>query len=177
MVTEWKLLAVPSADYDELKHMVDFRQEQRGEALAPSIDELRSTEMSVAAVERNALDAYVPWPQSALERLAEEKYITTERFARAMDVCAETPEKWYSTEDIAEALDITVNEWRAACRKLRPHLVKHYPDAPDAPNKEPGYVEWPVSALAGRDRAVRDQLYIALTVEQARRWKAVRGAR
>jgi hypothetical protein len=177
MVTDWVLMAVPSTDYDELKALVDARQQERGEAKAPSIEQLRSTQLAVAAVERNALDAYVPWPVSALNRLSTEATVTTERFARAMDVCAAQPETWFSTEEIAQRLDITVNEWRAACRKLRAHLNKHYPDVPQAPGKEPGFLEWPVVALAGRERAVYDQLYIAVTAEQARRWKDVREGR
>ena len=177
MGTEWVLLAVPSQDYDELKHMVDFRQEQRGEAVAPSIEELRSTELAVAAVERNALDAHVPWPKEALERLAQESTATTERFAKAMDHCAQHPEHWVSTEEVADVIGVSVSEWRAACRKLRPHLNKHYPEVPRHDSgSHAGEPEWPLVDLAGRSRRVRDQLYVTITTEQAERWKSVRAA-
>lgn len=173
MGTEWLLLAVPKQDYDELKHMVDFRQEQRGEAPAPSPEELRDSQLAIDAVVRAAFATHEPWPREALERLAAESTITTQRFARVMDLCAKTPgaQSRYSTEEIAEVTGMSVNEWRAACRKIRLHLEKHYPEVPRTTSGNP---EWPLVDMAGRNLGERDQLYVGITDEQARRWKQIR---
>ncbi|WP_251449404.1 hypothetical protein [Microbacterium sp. Marseille-Q6648] len=175
MGTDWMLLAVPKQDYDELKHMIDFRQEQRGEPPAPSAEALRDTQLAVEAVKRKVLDEHKPWPLEALSRLAEGSTITTERFSRVMDLCAHTPGEFISTEGIAEETEMTVNEWRAACRKLGAHLRKHYPDVPTW-EREPNAAQpmWPLANVAGRNLQARDQLYVAITAEQAHRWSEVR---
>lgn len=173
MATTWVLMAVPSTEYALFKQMVDDRQRERGEPLAPPIAELRSSQLAAEAAERAALDAHQPWPEDALRRFAAATTATTERFTRLMDICADKPGQWMSSEEVAEALGITLNEWRAACRKLPPHLTKHYSDAP---HRTDGAVERPMVFLSGRDRGVRDQLYVTLTAEQAKRWRAVRAS-
>ena len=171
MATTWVLMAVPSTEYELFKQMVDDRQRERGEPLAPPIEELRSAQLAAAAAERAALEAHQPWSKEDLHRFAASTTATTERFTRLMDICADKPGEWVSSEEVAEALGITLNEWRAACRKLPPHLTKHYADAP---RRADGAVERPMVFLAGRNRGVRDQLYVTLTAEQAKRWRAVR---
>ncbi|MGC5172119.1 hypothetical protein ACLQ2Q_15865 [Microbacterium sp. DT81.1] len=175
MATTWVLLPVPQEDYDELRHMVDFRQQQRGESSAPSAEELQGKQLAVNAALRAAFDEHKAWPASALARLAASTTATTLRFSQVMDLCSESPGSVFSTEEIAERTGMSVNEWRAACRKIGAHLRKHYPDAPHW-DREPyiGEPMWPLVNISGRRLKVRDQLYVGVTQEQAKRWKSIR---
>lgn len=175
MSTEWIPLPVPAEDYEEFKHMVEYRQTQRGKAPAPSAEELSSGDLAVAGVVRAAFDDFQNWPMEALTRLAKASTITTLRFSEVMDLCAVEPGSLHSTEEIAETLDMSVAQWRAACRKMRPHLEKHYPEVPrHESGSHAGEPYWPLVDIAGRSLKVRDQLYVGITDEQARRWKRVR---
>ena len=181
MATTWMLMAVPAEDYDELRHMVEFRQAQRGEQPAPTVEELRSEDLKRAAVVRHAFEQHESWPQQALRRLADGSTATTERFSRVMDLCVtireESPDlPVISTTAIAERTGMTVEEWRAACRKIGAHLEKHYPDVPrwtEGASAE-GRPMWPLVTISGRNLGVYDQLYVGVTSEQARRWQRIR---
>lgn len=175
VATEWVLLPVPREDYAELKHMVEYRQQQRGKAASPSSEELRGDEIAVDTVLRAAFGEHKAWPPSALARLAEGSTLTTHRWARVMDLCAEEPGATFSTEEVSTKTGIPVNEWRDACRKIGAHLKKHYPDVP-LWERDPhiGEPMWPLVAISGRHLKVRDQLYVGITEEQAERWKEVR---
>lgn len=176
MTTNWILLPVPEEDHAELQRTVEHRQRQRGEAISPSAHELRGDDLVIDTVLRAAFGEHKSWPASALARLAEGSTLTTERWAKVMDLCADAPE-WttFSTEEVSAKTGISVNEWRDACRKIGAHLKKHYPDVPLWERKPyVGDPVWPLVTIAGRDLKVRDQLYVGITPEQARRWKKVR---
>ena len=175
MTTEWVLLPVPQQDYAEFKHMVEQRQQQRGEATAPSTEELREDSLAVDTVVRAALVLHKVWPASALSRLAEESTLTTQRWATVMDLCAQNPGAMFSTQEVSAKTGIPVSKWRDACRKIGPHLRKRYPEVPKW-EREPraGAPMWPLVTISGRDLKVPDQLYVGITAEQAERWKSVR---
>lgn len=184
VTTTWMLLAVPAVDYAELKHMVNFRQEQRGEAPSPTPEELSGEQLKRDAVIRAAFDEHEAWPHSALERLAAATTITTDRFSQAMDICvdlrAENPAfPLISTTGLAERSGMSVEEWRAACRKINAHMEKHYTDVPRWPveSRGAGRPFWPLVNISGRSLGVHDQLYVGITELQAERWKKVRSAR
>lgn len=175
------LLAVPEQDYEELKHMVDFRQEQRGEPSAPSAEQLRGEEVKIATEIRKSMDKFQTWPESALRRLAKGDTITTQRFSQVMDLCVrvrqDSPDfPIISTTDVAERTRMTVEQWRAACRKMNAHLEKHYPEVPRWPedSRSAGRPFWPLVGVSGRSLGRYDELYVGITDEQAKLWKRVR---
>lgn len=175
MATEWVLLPVPQEDYAELKHMVEYRQQQRGEVSSPSTEELRGDELAVDAVLRARFGEHKTWPASALARLAAGSTFTTQRWTKVVDLCAAHPGETFSTEEVSAKTGISINEWRDACRKIGAHLKKHYPEVP-LWDRDPyaGDPMWPLVTIAGRHLKVRDQLYVGITEEQATRWKEVR---
>jgi hypothetical protein len=175
MTTTWILLPVPELDLPEVKALVEKRQSERGEPLAPSTDQISGGELTVDAVRRNAFVAHSAWPTNALARLAEGNTLTTQRWAQVLDLCSTHPGDLFSTEDVVAQTDLSLNEWRDACRKITLHLKKHYTDVP-LWEHEPyiGEPVWPLVTVSGRSLKVRDQLYVGITVEQAARWKRVR---
>ena len=74
-------------------------------------------------------------------------------------------------------VDLTVNEWRDACRKIGTHLRANYEDVPRW-EREPyrGQPMWPLVSVSGRELKVKDQLYVAITRDQAARWVKVRNS-
>lgn len=167
---------MPEEDHDELRRTVEYRQRQRGEAVSPTKEELRGDELAVSTVRRVAFDEHKVWPLSALGRLAEGSTLTTQRWAKVMDLCAGAPEgAIFSTQEVSARTGIAVNEWRDACRKIGAHLRKHYPDVPIW-DHEPyaGEPVWPLVTISGRNLKVQDQLYVGITPEQANRWRQVR---
>lgn len=175
MVTEWVLLPVPQEDYAELKHMVEYRQQQRGESALPSAEVLRGNELAADMVKRAEFGGHKAWPVAALARLAAGSTFTTKRWTKVIDLCAAHPGEVFSTEEVSEKTGLSINEWRDACRKITAHLKKHYPDVPlwdRAPDV--GGPMWPLVTIAGKNLKVRDQLYVGITEEQAKRWKEVR---
>lgn len=175
MTTKWVLLPVPELDYRDLKALVERRQSERGEPSMPSTELIIGGELSVDAVRRAAFDAHQAWPATALARLAEGNTLTTHRWVQVLDLCSRHPDVLYSTADVVAQTDLSVNEWRDACRKITAHLKKHYADAP-LWEQEPhvGQPVWPLVAVGGRELKVRDQLYVGITEEQAKRWREVR---
>ncbi|GAA5207606.1 hypothetical protein [Microbacterium kyungheense] len=139
----------------------------------PTAEQVRDSQLAKDAVVRAAFAKHEPWPEHALARLAEGSAITTQRFAQVVDLCAATPgeDHRYSTEELAEKTGMNVNEWRSACRKIRLHLEKHHPEIP---RTDAGNPEWPLVDMSGRTLGERDQLYVGITEEQARRWRTVR---
>lgn len=175
MATEWVLLPVPQEDYAELKQIVQYRQQQRGEASTPSTEELRGDELAADTVRRATFDAHKAWPASGLTRLAEESTLTTQRWARVMDLCAQSPGEMFSTTAVSAKTGIPVNDWRDACRKIGAHLKKHYPEVPQQERgPHAGAPMWPLVTISGRNLKVPDQLYVGITAEQADRWTSVR---
>lgn len=175
MATEWVLLPVPQEDYAELRQMVEYRQLQRGEAPSPSMEELSGDDLTINMVRRVALDRHKAWPVNALQRLSEGATLTAQRWTTVMDLCAQSPEEMFSTEEVSAKTGIPINAWRDACRKVGAHLRKHYPEVPKWEH-EPiaGAPMWPLVTISGRNLKVPDQLYVGITAEQANRWTSVR---
>jgi hypothetical protein len=59
------------------------------------------------------------WDLEDLQRLANGETATTARWARALDVCAESPETYFPTSEIAKRSGMRLAEWRDAPRKSR----------------------------------------------------------
>jgi hypothetical protein len=183
MTTNWKLLPVPEQDYDELRATVNARQGERGEPSAPPAEQLRADALRRDAVVREVLTRQEPWPMEALARLAAGDFITTERFTRVMDLCVALRQTqpdfpFISTSEIEDndGIEMTADEWRAACRRLNSHLDQHYSDVPRWPSETEwqGRHFWPLANLSGRAIGKKDELYVGITEEQAKRWKQVR---
>ncbi|WP_182066914.1 hypothetical protein, partial [Curtobacterium sp. ME12] len=72
--------------------------------------------------------------------------------------------------------DLTLNEWRDACRKLTAHLRANYEGLPKwAPEPYLGEDIWPLATASGRNLHEDPQVYFGMTEEQAKRWREVRG--
>ncbi|MDD1386763.1 hypothetical protein [Curtobacterium poinsettiae] len=78
--------------------------------------------------------------------------------------------------DIVENTDLTLNEWRDACRKLTAHLRANYEGLPKWAS-QPYFGEdiWPLATASGRNLHEDPQVYFGMTEEQAKRWRDVRG--
>jgi len=170
MSGSWIPLLVPQEHHVELATMVATRLEQIGfEAPANDSIEIRLTPAQVrgatvtpdiSAGDR-ALEANTPWSVESLRLLIANPTATARRWAMALDVCATGLGDWVSTQDMAERTGLTINEWRDACRKMTQHQRKNYPNESD----------WPLATISGRHLGHSyDQLYVAITEEQAARW-------
>ena len=164
---KWVPLLVPEEDYVELANLVLERVIERNEVEALEvIQPVYAPQASQAGVVADdALASLMPWSVEDLTRLAHSDAVTAQRWARAMDVCAERVGEYISTQDVAKAAGMTVNEWRDAPRKISRHIASQYPAAPG----------WPLAVRSGRSLGhVYDQAYWAITEEQARRWREAR---
>jgi hypothetical protein len=174
MVTKWVLLPVPAQDADSIEIDIAARQRKRGEPTSPSVGELSDDELASEMLRRTTFGAFIPWPESALERLAAATTETTRRWSIVMTLCAESPGTLFSTTNISERTELTIEEWRTACRHITPHLRKHYKDAPLwGPGSYEGSTEWPLVTMSGRQLKLRHELHVGITEEQAKRWLAV----
>lgn len=177
----WIPVLVDSEDYDDVTAIVAERARSRGvtSSAMPPIAVPGLSGPASAASEGDqfaraataALTGHIPWDTDDLERLADpdNRFETARRWVRAMDVClahVDDPFPFISTEQVCEESGMTLNQWRDAPRKLPAHLTAHYPNARD----------WPLVAIEGRKVGRDNQIYWALTHEQAKRWKRVRGA-
>lgn len=179
----WIPVLVDSEDYDDVTAIVAERARARGVSTSsamPAIAVLAASGLASTASEggdqfaraaTTALAGHIPWDIDDLERLADRdnRFETARRWVRAMDVClghVDDSFPFISTEQVCEESGMTLNQWRDAPRKLPAHLTAHYPNARD----------WPLVAIEGRKVGRDNQIYWALTHEQAKRWKQVRGA-
>lgn len=175
MTTNWVLLPVPEQDSGEFRDIIATRQRDRNEPLSPETDEIRNREMAIAAVKRAAFERQPRWSGSGYAQLAEGSSKTTARLSEVMQLCADHPETFFSTEDIAEQTSLSIEAWRNACRNIKKRLVAEFPDAPlweSGPYA--GQPAWPLTAVSGRDLHVRDQLYVGLAADQAALWNEQR---
>lgn len=122
--------------------------------------------------EARRLFQHQPWSVEDLARLAKGETATTERWARALDVCSEAgPAVWLPSSVVAQRCELTINEWRDAPRKISRHLEKHYPDVPVNPE---GEHFWP---LVTGGEGIADnggEVWWTITAEQKKRWDEVR---
>lgn len=176
MATIWKVLYVPEVDAEEFRAEIAARQLVRMEPPAPDIEEVDARHAHAEAVLRGALDRQPSWSSTALARLAEDNTKTGKRWVVVMDHCAENPGSWYSTEAIARETDLSVQDWRSACRTIK-RIFHHFDDIPVWPTGPyKGEMAWPLAAASGRSIGVKDQLYVAMNDKQAELWLEVRGA-
>lgn len=170
MTSAWIPVLVPEEHHTELVTMIATRLEELGvdASVADSI-EIRlaapTTRGAVATTDTSAGDralaAHVAWDVKSLRLLLANSTATARRWVKVLDVCAAEPDEWISTQDIADRSGLSINEWRDACRKMASHQRKNYPD-------EAG---WPLANIMGRHLGHSyDQLYVAITTEQAGRW-------
>lgn len=170
MVAEWIPLLVPSQDYIELAALVEKRQRDRGPDATQAVvvtGQQSEVASSVPRVVSNAVAQFEAWSVADLRKLATSKALTAQRWARAMDVCSSEPERFFSTQEVAELSGMSVNEWRDAPRKISRHLASNYPGAPG----------WPLVVASGRNLGhAYDQAYWAITDLQAQRWSEAKGS-
>ncbi len=175
-MTTWIPVLVRLEDYAEITNLIATYEADRndGEPITPvsAVHDLGS--LGVAAkpmsYEDEQLAKHVPWSLEDLATLAQGKTATTERWSLAMNVCAEAPEKWLPTSEIAKRAGMTTNQWRDAPRKITRHLRAHFPDVPKDEN---GDAWWPL-CVGGRDiPANGGEVWWAITTEMGNRWSKV----
>lgn len=155
----WTPLLVRTEDYEHFAAQVAQREKER-------LGDQSEAPLPAGSDDRDVVDP-LAWPESALRRLAEGFTTTTQRWAKAMDVCAEVPGEWLTTTEVAERAGMNTKDWRDAPRKMTQHLRHHYPEVPHVNNKE----AWPMSAKSFPGAG---QVSWSITPEMARRWKKVR---
>ncbi|PZE63612.1 hypothetical protein [Curtobacterium sp. MCBD17_021] len=165
MTITWSPILVPTEHYADIALAVQHRLAELGFAGATGeVLSLEVVEGGTASASNDAdamLANHEPWEVSNLVLLLQNDTVTARRWVRAVDACAKEPDAFMSTEQIAEATGMRVNEWRSACRKMTVHQRATYPSE----------TSWPLAVASGRDigRPV-GPLYVALTSEQSRRW-------
>ncbi|MBT2504190.1 hypothetical protein [Curtobacterium sp. ISL-83] len=175
-MTKWTFMPVPEDDRNEVSDLIVRKQKARGERPWPSPEDISKENLLGNTAWQAALNEIEPWPERSLAQLAEGASITTQRWTIAMDFCAKHPGQRFSTSEIAENTDLTVNEWRDACRKLTAHLRANYTGLPMwERGSYAGEAMWPLANASGRDLGAEPQVYWGITEEQARRWRNIRG--
>jgi len=174
MSTNWTVVYVPAIDADDVRELVAKRQQDRGERTMPDPDYLRGRGAVDFAKERWRLDLQPSWTKDALAALAADSSPTAQRWAEVMDLAAATPERFISTEAVAEETSLTISDWRSACRTIT-RVLPRYDGVPEwATGSHAGKRVWPLADISGRDIGKKDQLYVAATREQAALWLEVR---
>lgn len=172
MTTTWIPLLVPADHFEELAALVHRRATEDGIdvselAVQADIDSPAPTAVTTPDdVATRTLAALEPWDLRDLTRLATSSAVTAQRWARALDVCANHVGEFLTTQQVASESGMSVNEWRDAPRKLPRHLKANYPEG----------LKWPLAVKDARALGMsEDQVCWAITEEQARRWREVRG--
>ncbi len=173
MTAQWVPLLVPAEYYIELATLVQQRQlssdtEVSELIVTNSVDAVpTAATASLPRVVAEAVAQFEAWSVGDLQRLSTSTALTAQRWARAMDVCAAEPGRFFSTQEVAESSGMSVNEWRDAPRKISRHLASNYPGVPG----------WPLVVASGRNLGhAYDQAYWAMTELQARRWAEAKEA-
>jgi hypothetical protein len=167
-MSKWVPLLVRIEDYAELASQVAAREAKRpDEATRTAETRVALAETPRAATKAEQLLARLkPWSLDELRQIIDTTptYKTMARWARAMDVASDHPEEFLPTTQIASESGMSINEWRDAPRKLPQHLTAHFP----------ANIDWPLEAVGGRELGKDDQVYWAITIDQAKRWLQVR---
>lgn len=176
-MTNWVLVPVPEQDCDEVTALVVKNQTSRNERPWPSPADISADDIVADAVWRAAVAEHPVWRKGALAQLSEGASLTAQRWTIAMDFCAVHPDERFSTEEIVANTELTLNEWRDACRKITPHLRANYQDKIPTWARGPydGAGVWPLVTVAGRDLETDNQLYVGMTLKQATNWREIRG--
>lgn len=172
-MVQWIPVLVRVEDYREITALVAQREATRT-AEVEDLPTVAATPLAPGAVPTStqfeqALAQQPVWGVEDLRRLARGETLTTQRWTRAMDVCAQNPGSFLTTSQVAQAAGMSINEWRDAPRKISRHLQAHYPAVPRDPNGDP---VWPLYAKTMPDKP--DEVSWAISEDTARRWHEVR---
>lgn len=166
-MARWIPVLVRLEDLDKVTRLLSDLELTRGEEDA-------ADEVDVEAPAPSAGTPHAPkpvWSLQDLQRLAEGSTATTTRWARAMDVCAEVPETFLPTSEVARRAGMSIAEWRDAPRKISRHLKAHFPDVPRDQNDK---AVWPLRAKTVPEHP--GEVSWAMSAEMAHLWKQVRRA-
>ena len=179
MTLSWIPLLVPEEHYVELATIVASRMGELGhKTTSTSAIEIRlagpaegrSATLATdggATAAAAALDTHRVWSVENLARLIANQTATAQRWVMAIDVCMNHIGEFVSTQQIVDESGMTLNVWRDACRKMTTHQRANYADE----------TMWPLAGESGRALGHSyDQLYVAITPEQAERWAAAKGS-
>lgn len=167
----WVPVLVRVEDYPEITQLIAAREASRRDEPPVPVADVRGlpAPATAAGPGQEQIDRHIPWSVADLQKLARGETITTQRWARALDVCADAGAGvWLPTPEVAQRAGMTVNEWRDAPRKITRHLRAHYPDAP---RNDQGEAWWPLCV-----RGEAGQAWWAITEEMKNRWHQVRAS-
>jgi hypothetical protein len=177
VATDWISLAVPAADQDDIRELIQARQASRGEPISPSPTELFALGISPAGIEAARLRQQPLWGSEAVQHLLADESEHVKRFVRAIYAVDRTPGEFFGTTEVADLTGMTIGEWRHAQRQLRARILE--PNYPEAPRWETGAyageAAWPLADLSGRHIARKDETHVAITPQQSRVWREVAG--
>lgn len=188
-MTAWIPILVPLSRYNHYAALVaedatslgledgdTWRQEVSSSLSDRHADTASSTEASAAQDDRAraaaGLAEQIPYSERDLARIAEGQTLTTQRWARALDFCAQRPGEFFTTAEVCAGTGMRLTEWRDAPRKITRHLEGHYPNAPRfTVGRHAGSPMWPLFAWTFRGD---EQVSWAADAETARRWHRIR---
>lgn len=110
------------------------------------------------------------WSVEDLKRLAAGHTVTTQRWTQAIDLCAQSPNLFIPSSEIAERTGMGIEEWRSAARQITRHLAKHYQQVP----LWEGHPVWPLHAQSISDYP--GQVSWVISPEMADLWRQARHA-
>lgn len=169
-MSRWIPVLVRLEDYDTVTRLVAERELERPDNdfdQAVQLAEVPSAEARVA--EPGELSERPLWSVEDLRRLAEGTTDTTERWTRALDVCAEQPGTYLPTSEVARRTGMSIPQWRDAPRKITRHLNKHYPNVPRDRRGDP---VWPLHAKTRPEHP--SEVSWAISPEMAVLWRQAR---
>lgn len=171
MKNKWIPVLVRLEDYDTVTRMVaEWESGRDFDALDQAVDTKGLLVTDDQPDELDELSQRPLWSVEDLRRLAAGTTDTTERWARAMDLCAEQPGTYFPTSEVASRTGMSIPQWRDAPRKISRHLNKHYPDVPRDSNGDP---VWPLHAKTQPEHP--NEVSWAMSAEMASLWRQVRG--
>ena len=171
-MSRWIPVLVRLEDLDLVTRYLGELEASRDDSYVDAMVELTQSGSDPAVVSRSEsteLDSRPSWNLEDLRRLARGETATTSRWAKALDVCASTPETYLPTSEIAARSGMSIREWRDAPRKITRHLRVNYPNAP---RDSQGNAVWPLHAKSVPEHP--GEVSWAITSEMASLWKEVR---
>lgn len=156
-------------DYRRTRKTYELRQDRFGSppsALPRSRTYRRSKEATANRSDGSLPEGdSQPWSQQDLHRLVTTPGATVQRLRAVMDALANTPDRLVPTGELAERTGLTTAEVRSTWTNLDRVLRRQF-----------GEVSSPVQKRWGPDVGLPlAQTHYAVSTEQARRWKRVRG--
>lgn len=171
-MSKWVPILVRLEDFAEIATLVADRELGRDDSEC----EVDSAECSTKVMVSSEAAQQIPdmsWSIEDLQALAKGASETAKRWALAMDACCEVASSdnpWLSTSEVAARSGMSINEWRDAPRKITRHLKANFPNVP---TDSDGQQAWP---LRGEGKPGSQEIHWSMSVEQAKRWRQVRGA-